>query len=294
MAISLEAIKWNKIFQGEVLEWPEQLTKVYWDKKKGNIITVMKSTGIGEALKKCEEAFKAAKMGEVTVGGRNPDEVDHFFKANVIPFITGTAMKKLHDDLKELKDVAQKTAKEIKKNVVIPSSTKKLVDEIAAGAELMMVFCNTNSLSGYAARVLEEKKKELNTAQVSRAAGSLKLGKGMGKKALNAVAEIRQEIEKVTNWEDEKIKPLGSTLFTACRDMTQPLLNLVKSIKAGAQFKNLNQTGVERLAKIMVPYGDGDEAKFAGHTREECEKKLVDVEKMAKAYEIVFEPIEPA
>ncbi len=34
MAISLEAIKWNKIFQGEVLEWPEQMTKTYWDKEK--------------------------------------------------------------------------------------------------------------------------------------------------------------------------------------------------------------------------------------------------------------------
>ncbi len=65
----------------------------------------------------------------------------------MIPFITGTAMKKLHDDLKELKDVAQKTAKEIKKNVLVPSSTKKLVDGIAAGADLMMVFCNSNSLS---------------------------------------------------------------------------------------------------------------------------------------------------
>jgi hypothetical protein len=294
MAISLEAIKWNKIFQGEIMGWPDQLTKVYWDKKKGNIITVMKSTGIGEALKKCEEAFKTAKMGEVTVGGRFPDEIDRLFKANVIPFINGAPMKKLHDDLKELKDVAQKTAKEIKKNVVIPSSTKKLVDEIAAGAELMMVFCNTNSLSGYAARVLEEKKKELDTAQLARAAGSLKLGKGMGKKALKTVAEIRQEIAKMTDWQDEKVKPLGSTLFTACRDMTQPLLNLVKSIKAGAQFNHINKTAVEQLAKLMVPYGDGDAAKFAGHTREECEKKLHEVEKLANAYETIYEPIESA
>ncbi len=76
--------------------------------------------------------------------------------------------------------------------------------------------------------------------------------------------------------------------------MTQPLQKHEKSIKDGAQFKNMNQPAVERLAKLLVPYGDGDEAKFNDCTREQCQEKLTTVEKMAKAYEMVFEPIEAA
>ncbi len=182
MAITLEAIRWNKIFRGEMIEWPETLTKVYWDKKKGKVLTATKTTGIGAALKKCEDAFKAADMGGVTVGGRFPEEIESLFKKNVVPFINGSPMKKLHDDLKELKDLALKNAKDLKKMPLIPSTTKKLVDEIAEGAGLLMVFCNTNSLSGYAATVLKEKIAEQNTAQLGRAASSLKSGKGVGQK----------------------------------------------------------------------------------------------------------------
>src|SRR5205807_5763769 len=119
MPFNLAAIKWDKIFRGEILEWPELLTKTYWDKKKGKIITATKTTGIGAALKKCEDSFKLAKFGEHVVGGRNVDEVDKFAKVNLVPFINGAAMKTLHNDLKDLKDLAVSTAKDLKKMPLI-------------------------------------------------------------------------------------------------------------------------------------------------------------------------------
>jgi hypothetical protein len=291
MPVSLEAIKWNKIFRGEVLEWPELLSKTNWDQKKGKILTATKTTGIGAALKKCEDAFRAAKMGEFVVGGRFPDETEALAKANCVPFVNGAEMKKLHDDFKDLAKLATDTGKELKKNPLIPTSTKKLIDEIAASANLLMVFCNTNSLSGYLAKAIEDRNKEHDSKQLERAGYSLQQGKGMGTKALTAIAEIRKKLAG-PNLDPEIVKSCGPLLFKACRDMTQPLLNIVKSAKAGAKFENFKESEITKLSKLLVPYGDGNEATLEGLDKDAIEAKLTLVGKFAQAYELLVAPLE--
>jgi hypothetical protein len=290
MPVSLESIKWTKIFRGEILEWPELLSKTNWDRKKGKILTATKSTGIGAALKKCEDAFHAAKMGDPVVGGRFPDETEALAKANCVPFVNGAAMKKLHDDLKDLAKLATDTGKELKKNPVIPTTTKKLIEEIAGSAELLMVFCNTNTLSGYLAKAIEDRNKEHDSKQLERAGGALEKGKGMGTKALTGIAEIRKKLAG-PNLDPEIVKSCGSLLFTACRDMTQPLLNIVKSFKAGAKFENFKESEIIKLSKLLVPYGDGKEASLQGLDKDAIEAKLTLVEKFAKAYELLIGPL---
>jgi len=290
MPLNLESNNWNKIFRGEIIKWPELLDKNVWDKKKGKILTATKKTGIGAALKKCEDAFKAAGIGQYVCGGRNPDEADAYLNKTLKPFINGAAMKKLHDDLKELKDLCVSTAKDLKKMPLIPSSTKKLVDEIAAGAEEMMVFCNTNSLSGYLERAQKDAVEVLNDKQRKAAPFSTEKAKGMGQKAHTAIAKIRQDLG-TGPLDPEKVKTAGAALFDASRDMTQPLQNFLKSVKAGVKFENFNQKGVEALAKLLVPYGDGGEANLTGLDRPAIDAKLVNVGKMATAYDLLINPI---
>lgn len=290
MPLNLESNNWNKIFRGELIKWPELLDKNVWDKKKGKILTATKTTGIGAALKKCEDAFKAAKIGEYVCGGRNPGEADAYLKATLVPFVNGSAMKKLHDDLKELKDLALKTAKDLKKMPLIPSSTKKLVDEIAGGAEELMVFCNTNSLSGFLERAQKDAVEVLNEKQRKAAPFSTAQARGMGQKAHTAIAKIRQDLGN-DPLDPAKVKTASTDLFDASRDMTQPLLNFLKSVKAGAKFENFNQHGVEALAKLLVPYGDGTAASLIGLDRPAIDAKLVNVEKMATAYDKLVDPI---
>jgi len=290
MPLNLESNNWSKIFRGELIKWPELLDKNVWDKKKGKILTATKTTGIGAALKKCEEAFKAAKIGEYVCGGRNPDEAEAYLKNTLVPFVNGSAMKKLHDDLKELKDLAVSTAKDLKKMPLVPSSTKKLVDEIAAGAEELMVFCNTNSLSGYLERAQKDAVEVLNEKQRKAAPFSTAKARGMGQKAHTAIAKIRQDLGNGP-LDPAKVKTASTDLFDASRDMTQPLLNFLKSVKAGVKFENFNQSGVERLAKMLVPYGDGQEANLVGLDRQAIDAKLLNVEKMATAYDMLVDPI---
>ncbi len=290
MPLNLESNNWTKIFRGELIKWPELLDKDVWDKKKGKILTATKKTGIGAALKKCKDAFITAKIGEYVCGGRNPDEAEAYLKNTLVPFINGAAMKKLHDDLKELKELAVSTAKDLKKMPLIPSSTKKLVNEIAAGAEELMVFCNTNTLSGYLERAQKDAVEALNAKQRKVAAFSTQQARGMGQKAHTAIAKIRQDLGDGP-LDPAKVKTASAALFDACRDMTQPLQNFLKSVKAGVTFENFNQSGVERLAKMLVPYGDGQEASLTGLDRQAIDAKLVNVEKMATAYDLLVDPI---
>jgi hypothetical protein len=283
MPLDLAGNNWTKIFRGEIIKWPELLDKNVWDKKKGKILTATKSTGIGEALKKCEDAFKAAKIGEYVCGGRNPDEADAYLKNTLVPFINGSAIKKL-------KDLAVSTAKDLKKMPLIPSSTKKLVDEIAAGAEELMVFCNTNTLSGLLASAQKDAVEVLNAKQRKMAPFSTAQARGVGQKARTAIAKIRQDLGNGP-LDPEKVKTASAALFDACRDVTQPLQNFLKSVKAGVTFENFNQKGIETLAKLLVPYGDGQEANLGGLDRQAIDAKLLNVEKMSTAYDKLVDPI---
>lgn len=290
MPLNLESNNWNKIFRGEIIKWPELLDKAVWDKKKGKILTATKTTGIGAAMKKCEDSFKTAKIGEYVCCGRNPDEAEAYLKKTLVPFINGSAMKKLHDDLKELKELALTTAKDLKKMPLIPSSTKKLVDEIAAGANELMVFCNTNSLSGFLEKAQKDAVEALSENQRKLAAFSTEKAKGMGQKAHKGIAKIRQDLG-TDPLDPEKVKTASTGLFNASRDMSQPLVNFLKSVKAGVKFDNFNQNGVEALAKLLVPYSDGGEANLVGLDRQAIDAKLVNVEKIATAYDRLVDPI---
>jgi hypothetical protein len=112
----------------------------------------------------------------------------------------------------------------------------------------------------------------------------------MGQKAHTAIAKIRHDLGDGP-LDPDKVKTASAALFDASRDMTQPLLNFLKSVKAGVKFENFNQHGIEALAKLLVPYGNGPEASLNGLDRQAIEAKLVNVEKMATAYDKLVDPI---
>ena len=186
--------------------------------------------------------------------------------------------------------MATDTAKDLKKNPIIPNSSRKLVEEIAEAAEQLMVFCNTNTLSGYLENALKDRINELNSKQREQAGFSTEQAKGVGKKVLGVIGKIRQDLAG-DPLDPAKVSSAGPELHTACRDMTQPLVNFLKSVKAGAKFENFNQSAAERLARMLVPYGDGDAAKLQGLDRQAIDAKLTEVEKMAKAYDLLVDPI---
>ena len=290
MTIDLNAIKWSKIFRDGGMEWPDLLHKETWDKKKGKMLAALKSTGIGAQLKKCEEDFKKLKMYDYIVGGRNPKEAREDVDRRIAPFVNGSAMKTLHDDLKELKDLATKQAAEIKKNKLIPSSSRKLVEDIAEGAETLMVFCNTNTLSGFLEKALKDRIEELNSNQRGKAGFSTQQAKGVGRKVQGVIAQIRENL-KGDPLDPANVKTAENELFTASRDMSQPLVNFLKSVEAGVTFENFNKGAAQRLGQLLVPYSDGDKYKLQGLDRQAIEAKLAEVEKISRAYDILVDPI---
>jgi len=168
-AINLGALKWNRWFVEKPL-WPELLTKAAWDKNKSVLAKMTLSTGVGDQLKTCETAFQTALAKMPILKGANPTEISKSVK-DCQTYMSDSSVRTLHDSLKALRDIAAKAAAESQKSMLIPKGTTQLCTDIANAADVLMVSCNPNSLSGFiseAAKTVEATTKARSEAALKR------------------------------------------------------------------------------------------------------------------------------
>lgn len=286
MSVNIQALGWSDLFQKQPPKWPDQLTKADWDAKKGKIVTALKSTGIGEALAKLEKVFAAVQWE--FVGGGGEAQIKGSIE-NCKKFLTSSNVTKLHAEFKAARDVAKKAGGELKKNPLIPPSTKKLIDEIAEGCDHLMVCVNPGSLSGCLTRAIELHRKGNLDKQIMQTTLIVQAAKGVDSKVHKAVEAMRKALETAELAKAAEV--IKNQLFSRSRDMTQPLANLLKSAKAGATFVHFNQGAIQNLANSLTPYGDGDASKCDGLSKEEIGTKIDFIENAATTYGQLVAPI---
>lgn len=131
--------------------WPAVLTNADWQKKKGAVAKIAGETGIGDALKAAQAAYEKIDFNKFDARMTLPQDRD---TENMI------AGKKACKDLyakvvvparakvKEVCDLAEKTAIAWKKNKMMPASSTKAAEAVAAEADLMWMQLKDNS-SGF-------------------------------------------------------------------------------------------------------------------------------------------------
>jgi hypothetical protein len=292
MPFNPSAYGWDKVFHlRNTVTLPEQLTKKWWDKKKSTIAKMTSSTGVGEALAAVEAAFKKVLFEEVN--GRTPNEVQKSVEARQA-YIKSAPVKNLHDALKDAKNLANEKAKELKKNP-LTKSTSKVLEEIAEIGDYLMVACNPASLGECLKGAILAWKKEQTSRDIKLAPVTLAAGK-------KVIAKIPGELSKnkklLDAMQDDNDGPgrlsLGNALRDLCRDITQPLGNMIKVAKAGVSLKDFDQRAAEGLYKQMVVISDShspeDFAKdFSKAKMGELTNKVDD---WANQFSKMFTPIE--
>jgi hypothetical protein len=266
-AIDLKALNWTNLFR-EYPQYPEILTQKNWDSKKGKIAKMAGTTGMGD---------QGARAVDVK---KNKDDA--------IAFIKGGPIKNLHEELKNLRDLAKKTAERFKKNKLIPSSATKLCEEVREAADMLYVVTGTNTLTGHLETALREHQESLIAAQKKQAGNVVTLCKTVPNKVLKAVADWRKVLKALANNEEKlaEARPtLKSNMYSRARDMTQAIANFDKCEKAGVEWENYDSRGIQALAKTLVAYGDGSGVDLTGLSAEEIEKHVKVIEDGAKTFD---------
>lgn len=129
-------------------EWPATLTNADWQKKKGNIAKLAGETGIGDAMTAAEKDFKkidwkkmdareiAPKDRDIPVIKARQDAAGEHYRDVIAP---------VREKVKKIRDLAEKTAADWKKNKLIPSSSRKAAEAVASEAETLWMTLKSNS-----------------------------------------------------------------------------------------------------------------------------------------------------
>jgi hypothetical protein len=246
---------WDKIFHigNQQVTLPEQLTKKWWDKKKSTIAKITHSTGVGEALSAVEAAFKKVEFQELN--GRTANELQISVEDRK-SFIKSAPVKNLHDALKDAKNLATEQAKELKKNP-LTKSTSKVLEEIAEVSDYLMVACNPNSLVESLKGAIVAWQKAQTSRDIKLAPVTVAAGKKVVAKIPAELSKNKKLLEAMQDDNDaEGRQKLANALRDLCRDITQPLGNTLKVVKAGVSLKDFDQRAADGLYKQMVVISD--------------------------------------
>jgi hypothetical protein len=271
MAYNPKEDGWASIFvPRNDVKLPEQLTKKWWDKKKQAIAKMTKSTGVGEALAEVEDAFKKVAFPEfnphITLVQEGVDEAKKF--------ITSAPVKKLHDALKDAKNLAKEQAGSLKKNP-LTKKTAAVLEEIHEVADILMVSINPNSLSSRLKEALELFMKKQDEAAIKNAPSVVAAADSTRKNMPAKIKSLRDRCEK---FDDEKERGyLFNEMFTLGRNMTQSLGNLLKASKAGVPFQNFDESEIKKLHDQLVPIGGAQShSAFSSGLDQTKSSKLID------------------
>jgi len=176
-----------------ISEYPKILTDKDWQDKKGKIAKLAGKTGIGELMKKAEEAHKKIDWtAKYDLALRLRLQLDKFdlttSKDEIIDILEKQAITEFMVDaapvrkaLSELRDQAKKIAGEWKKKPLVPSSSAKHAEEVAKQADLMFLSMKESS-EGVASLFGAKKVREL-----------------LQKKKLEALQQLDKQIELCEN-----------------------------------------------------------------------------------------------
>ena len=278
--IDLKAHKWTNVFRNYP-DYPELLTQKHWDSKKGKIAKMAGSTGMGDQMKKTFDAYKKLEGKWVRVQGTRPVDVEKN-KKDAIAFLKGTLIKNLHDEFKNLRDLAKETGDRFKKNKLIPGSAAKLCEDIRVAADQLFVSTSTNTLAGHLEAAIKENQATVIAAQKKQAGNILTLCKTVPDKIKKAVADWRKVLSAAGDNEEKMVKvrsTLKEHMFGRSRDMTQSVANFDKCEKAGVVWENYDSRGIQALVKMLVPYANGTGVDLTGLSAGEIEKHIKVIER---------------
>jgi hypothetical protein len=248
---------WTTFFltSGIQVTLPEQLTKKWWDKKK-QLLAKTRATGIGEMLDELPGLINACDW---TRFPGSPTAVEGAIE-NMTNFVKSSQLKALRAKLKEIKETAKTEATHYRKSVTT-KKTAEVLDEIETIADQLFVCTNPASLGEmYKLALADYNKVQLEKAKKG-AGPTLNAVKLVIKKFPAAQQEVRRILEKVKENPDQMIphgekkvptaarSAWGERLRALCRDMTQPLGNLMKAYEAEVALSDYDDGEVTNLYK---------------------------------------------
>jgi hypothetical protein len=271
MAFDAGKFGWTKIFApGIDVKLPEQMTKKWWDKQKQTVAKM-------KALDAVEKAF-----GKIIFKEFNPHVT--LVKEGVEDakkFLNSSDVKKLHDALKDAKNLAKEQAPQFKKNP-LTKKTASVLEEIEEVGDTLMVCVNPNSLSTRLKEELEAFMKKQSQAAINNAADVVKFADTTRKNMKTKISELREHNKKFDEF-DEKTKTylernyLFGKFFTLARNMTQSLGNMLKASKAGVAFEGYDEKEIEKLHKQLHPLGSAQShGAFTSGLDQKKAEKLID------------------
>jgi hypothetical protein len=304
--LDLGSLNWNRWFDEDPLPaWPDWLTKKSWDKKK-SLTAKATATGIGEGLETARKSFEKVVAQRVVVQPRNLDEVEgHQKRAEA--FLRNPATKALHEDLKQLRELAKKAQAAYKKSKAPGlKSTIDLCGDIEDAADKLMVAFNKNSLGTLLEKQLEQRVASLHEQARKLIGPTLQTCRTVPRKVLDQLDEMESMLDVLeqrqqtlgdnpdpkvaeeleADWKEFRSRQ-GDKLRTLSRDMTQPLLNFRKAMQAGVVLEGVDERDLDRLRQLLVPYGNDGKATITRDTPDQIRLKIADVRTGAR----LFEPI---
>ncbi|MCE9603827.1 MAG: hypothetical protein K8U03_02875 [Planctomycetia bacterium] len=228
------------------VSYPDELKGDTWRKEKGKLCP---ETGLGKLLDKCEVAFKG-----VTWESFNATTIDKLDAETerLLKWIKGPDIKKYSDALKDVAVLAKAKAAELKKAKLVPKAAGEAAQKVFDAADWLTVTLNINSMGGMLDEAREACKKVRLAAALKTAGQNITAARDVRNKLAAELKTIKAELDKwnASNGEAQ-LKLVGGPLRDLCRDMTQPLGNLLKAEIAGAGYQQFNQQAVTVLFKEM-------------------------------------------
>lgn len=139
----------------DISNYPAILTNADWQKNKGKIAKIAGETGVGELMKKCEEAYKKIDIVNKFIAKNNidwrtvppektRDEVVNELEPVLVKKYMAAAApcRKL---LSELRDQAKATATKWSKNALIPKASVQHVEAVSKTADFFFMALKENS-----------------------------------------------------------------------------------------------------------------------------------------------------
>jgi hypothetical protein len=130
-------------------DWPVSLTDADWQRKKGAIAKIAGETGIGDAMKAAQAAYNKVDFNKLdatlcTIARDRDNENMVEGKKQAIAHYK-SHVEPARVKVKEIVDLAGKTAAEWKKNKLIPSSSQKAAQNVHDRADLLWMRLKLNS-----------------------------------------------------------------------------------------------------------------------------------------------------
>jgi len=274
------------------ISYPEELKQKNWRKAKGKLAP---ASGLGGMLADCEAAFKKIKWE--FVAARTLGDMDNEAK-RLKAWYTSTQIKTFVAELKKVAKKAKQVAEEYKKAKMVPKKAAEAAQEVYFTADWLTVTFNANSMGGMLEQALKERRAEL-LEKAKRSAGTNIMAAAAVRKKIPAALKLVAEAAKdwTTETEEDQRSLIGSKLRALCRDMTQPLGNMMKAQNAGASYQNFDEKAAATLYKKMVKVSDSKNWTdvYAGKSKPEMVTELRKVKGWCDEFAKITTPVkEPA